>query len=123
MVILLGMAAHIHGPLSIWGAAQESAKAFRSGWASAGLTYPSSSKQVAAFHRLKDVGGQLRLAGQVGLRQGLLHPLNLHQTQRSLVTCRTHTHTGDSGAGDGALTPKTIGRLSHRRSSAASPAL
>lgn len=47
---------------------------------------------MAAFHRLKDVGGQLRLAGQVGLRQGLLHPLNLHQTQRSLVTCRTHTH-------------------------------
>lgn len=78
---------------------------------------------MAAFHRLKDVGGQLRLAGQVGLRQGLLHPLNLHQTQRSLVTCGTHTHTRDAGAGDEALTPKTNGGLSHPRSSAASPVL
>lgn len=50
---------------------------------------------MAAFDRLKDVWGQFRLAGQVGLGQGLLHSLDLHQTQRSLVTCgaRTRTHT------------------------------
>lgn len=50
-------------------------------------TYSPSSEQMAAFDRLEDVGGQFRLAGQVGLGQSLLHPLNLHQTQRPLVPC------------------------------------
>lgn len=45
---------------------------------------------MAAFHRLKDVGSQFRLAGQVGLGQSLLHSLNLHQTQGSLIPYRTH---------------------------------
>lgn len=55
-------------------------------------TYSPSSKQMAALHRLKDVGSQFRLAGQVGLGQRLLHPLDLHQTQCPLVSCSTHTH-------------------------------
>lgn len=60
-------------------------------------TYSPSSEQMAAFDRLKDVGGQFRLAGQVGLGQGLLHSLNLHQTQRPLVPCSTHRQTFHSG--------------------------
>lgn len=59
----------------------------------AGNTYSSSSKQMATFDCLKDVGGQFGLAGQVGLGQRLLHSLNLHQTQRPLVPCSAHRQT------------------------------
>lgn len=63
---------------------------FASGFTKETRTYPPSSKQMAAFHCLKDVGSQFSRAGQVGLGQRLLHPLNLHQTQRPLVPCTTH---------------------------------
>lgn len=45
---------------------------------------------MTALDCLKDVGSQIRLVGQVGLGQRLLHSLNLHQTQRPLVPCRTN---------------------------------
>lgn len=96
MVILFGIAAHIQGVLSI---CKENAHARTCGHISTMKTafmqrqknYLSCSKQMAAFHSLKDVWSQFRLARQVGLGQRLLHSFNLHQTQRSLIPCSTQT--------------------------------
>lgn len=49
-------------------------------------TYLASSKQVAALDRFKDVGRDVRLGGEVRLREGLLHLLHIHETQGPLLS-------------------------------------
>lgn len=59
------------------------------------MSYSPSREEMAAFHCLKDVWSQFRLAGQVRLSQRLFDSLYLHQTQSSLITCSdTHRQNG-----------------------------
>lgn len=61
-----------------------SAKVLKGGGGGGGV-YLASSKQVTAFDGFKDIGGDVGLGRKVGLCQGLLHFLHIHQTEGPLL--------------------------------------